>query len=260
LLICPDLSEQYFMQPSADTRTDRARVRPDGFGISFPRMEAPLMLRLRSLFLVALASLAVGSRADAAIILVANLTGSQEVPPNGSTATGFGMFILNDAMTEMSYDITITGLDFGLVTIPTVPGNPNPQTPNNPNDDLLAAHIHRAPAGTNGPVIFGFIGNPFTDVDDAVVTRSATGVGGRVTGVWDLNEGNGLFSGQPVTLANQLEFILSGQTYVNFHTREFQGGEIRGQLQLIPEPSTVVLLGVGVTLFGARGLRRMRSR
>jgi hypothetical protein len=59
--------------------------------------------------------------------------------------------------------------------------------------------------------------------------------------VWDLNEGVG-------GLATQLPFILNGQAYINFHTTQFAGGEIRGNIEVVPEPSTLVLLGLGGAL------------
>jgi hypothetical protein len=52
--------------------------------------------------------------------------------------------------------------------------------------------------------------------------------------------------------------LLSGQTYLNIHTTQFPGGEIRGQLQPVPEPATMLLLATGI--FGAAGTLRKRRR
>jgi hypothetical protein len=122
------------------------------------------------------------------------------------------------------------------------------------NDNLTNAHIHAAPViTTTAPVVWGFIGAPFNDnnPNDVVVTPFATGVGGTVTGKWDLPEG------QNTTLTAQLPNIFSGNSYINFHTVQFAGGETRGVILQVPEPSTISLLFVGtVGLLGT--LRRLR--
>jgi len=143
------------------------------------------------------------------------------------------MFLINDAMTSMTFTATVTGIDFtGLQTADT-------------NDNLVAAHIHAGPTaipGSNGPVVWGFFGNPFNDnnPNDVVNTPFTTGVGGTISGKWDLPEGNS------TTLALQLPNILSGHSYINFHTIQFGGGEIRGALEVVstPEPSTMAMFAL----------------
>ena len=157
-------------------------------------------------------------------LFVASLTNGQEVPPTNPTLSGGGArpasfgtarFQFNSAQTAMTMTATISNIDVG-----------NAQTPDT-NDNLLNAHIHAGAAvapGVNGPVVWGFFGAPFNDnnPNDAVATPTAGGVGGTFTGKWDAPEGNG------TTLAAQLANLRAGRAYINFHTVQFTGGEIRG--------------------------------
>ena len=59
--------------------------------------------------------------------------------------------------------------------------------------------------------------------------------------------------------ATQAADLLAGLWYLNIHSTQFPGGEIRGQVSVaaIPEPSAALLLGTGFLLVGAR-LRKRR--
>src|SRR5688572_10169835 len=96
---------------------------------------------------------------------------------------------------------------------------------------LTRFHIHAAPAGSNGGIVFG-MKDPNHDLDDLVINP----VTGRITGVWDGTEGNG------TTLGAQLANLLANGLYFNVHTPDFTGGEVRGQIIRVPEPGTWVLL------------------
>lgn len=72
---------------------------------------------------------------QAATLFSANLTSSQQVPPNSSTATGFGTVLLNDAQNMIAVNFTYTGL----------------------TTQVTVGHIHGpAPLGVNAPVLFDF--------------------------------------------------------------------------------------------------------
>ena len=113
---------------------------------------------------------------------------------------------------------------------------------------LLNAHIHAGPAVTpitNGPVVWGFFGSPLNDVapNDFTMTPFASGVGGTFSGKWDLGEGNA------TTLTAQLPNILAGRSYINFHTTQFGGGEIRGNIvAMVPEPESYALMLAGLAV------------
>jgi uncharacterized protein (TIGR03118 family) len=157
-------------------------------------------------------------------LFTVSLTNSQEVPPTNPTTTGgaarpasFGTarFQFNSAQTAMTFTATINNID--------TTGSQTADT----NDNLLNAHIHAGPSvapGVNGPVVWGFFGVPFNDnnPNDQKVTPFTSGVGGTFSGKWDAPEGNG------TTLAAQLDNLRNGRAYINFHTTQFTGGEIRG--------------------------------
>ncbi len=125
---------------------------------------------------------------------------------------------LNAARTKLVMSATIHNIDVNGMQTPDV------------NDNLTAAHIHvGAGPGSNAPVRWGFFGAPINDNNPANTTLLpfATGVGGTFSGTWDLPEGH-----NGTTLTSNLPAILNGLAYLNFHTTQFGGGEIRGQIYL----------------------------
>ena len=184
----------------------------------------------------------------------ANLTNSQENPPTVPTLTsggarpasfGTATFTLNDTIPTLLFSATIFNID--------VTGSQTADV----NDNLVAAHIHASPTvtpTTNAGVVWGFFGAPFNDnsPNDFVFTPFASGVGGTFSGKWDPTEGNG------TTLGAQLSNIVTGHAYINFHTTQFGGGEIRGAINVVPEPSLVLLVGIGVVAMIGLHLHRRR--
>ena len=214
----------------------------------------PLRFRFISLAIVVLGTLLASTSAYGDTLFTATLTNGQENPPTVPTLSGgaprptsFGVaaFLLNTAETSMMFAAVVFNIDFT-----------GSQTPD-ANDNLTNAHIHAGPdvtPTTNGPVVWGFIGAPFNDnnPNDTVVTPFATGVGGIVTGKWDAPEG------QNTTLTAQLENIKAGRAYINFHTTQFGGGEVRGNITgtTVPEPSSFLLVLTGTA--GLLGVYRRR--
>jgi|SRR5687768_11169665 hypothetical protein len=101
-------------------------------------------------------------------------------------------------------------------------------------------HIHGA--GTNTAQYPNLNTNAGV-IYDLASSHVASGTrAGRVTGFRTLTE-------------THEGWLKNNQLYINVHTGTFPGGEIRGQLVIIPEPGTIGLCSIGMM---ALGLRRRR--
>ena len=166
-------------------------------------------------------SSAVVAEADPTVFTT-TLTGANEVPANASPGIGSAVVTLNGDMLTVS--VSFSGL-LGNTT---------------------ASHIHCCgPLGTNAMVAtttptfpgfpLGVQAGSYTQTFDLTLASSynpafITAHGGTVA------------QAEAAFIAG----LLSGQTYFNIHTNLFPGGEIRGQLQAVPEPVTLLLLGSGL--------------
>ena len=125
-----------------------------------------------------------------------NLTGSEEVPPVQTNATGTAEISAFDiASSSISYGINATN-----ISGPT------------------AAHTHLGKPGENGPIVvtfFNYTGpRPINEVME----------GGTITA----DDLEGPLKGKP--LSELAVAGANGSLYINIHTEQYPNGEIRGQI------------------------------
>ncbi len=186
------------------------------------------MKYLQSLCLAAAMALGLVQTAGAVTIFSASLTEAQEVaPPTPLGASGTATLVLNDLMTRLEMNIQLFGLDLdGTQTATT-------------DDNVVAMHIHAAPAGVNGGVVFGLI-SPNSDLNGDLMIDAAAGT---ISSAWDVGEGNA-----GTDLALQLGNLFSRGLYFNIHTPVSPAGQIRGQI--VSEPAVLGLLASGLLFAG----------
>jgi hypothetical protein len=136
------------------------------------------LLNRSSLFIAALVIAGCTSMGGPQSVQV-RLTGDEEVPPVKAAGTGTGTVTVSE-------DRSVNG----TIRTEGVPG--------------VAAHIHEAAAGQNGPVI---------------VPMKKTG-----ENEWSTDPGAKLTE-------SQYESYKAGRLYLNVHTPQNKGGEIRGQIR-----------------------------
>ena len=153
-------------------------------------------------------------------IFTVTLTGEQEVPPNGSTASGAGTVSWDAATNAATYEYTVRGVDFG----PVLGMEARTETT---ADDVTIMHVHNAPRGANGPVVFGHIG-PAQDGDDLSIVLNDDG-SWTVSGVWEATDPANVSIDEFAEKLDLAYAELEVPLYSNIHTTTFPGGEIRAQ-------------------------------
>jgi len=146
----------------------------------------------------------------------ATLTGASEVPPNDSPYVATGEFILSGD--SFFYGVSVYGYFISH----------EGATINGP-----------APVGSTAPVLFRL--NPY------VVTPPDP---------WAGDLGGVDTSGTLTLSAGQKDELLAGLWYVNLPSAYYPNGELRGQIQLVPEPATWAMFGLGTAALLLRCRRR----
>ena len=120
---------------------------------------------------------------------------------------------------------------------------------------VTQAHIHLGRTAVNGGII-AFLCSNLPDPPAGTPACPAEGeVTGTITPAGIIGpSGEGIAAGEFDELVTA---IRAGAAYVNVHTTTFPGGEIRGQI-VVPEPSTLAGIALGLAALSARGWRRAR--
>ena len=115
----------------------------------------------------------------------------------------------------------------------------------NGGEPVTNFHIHNRARGVNGGVVYG-IYVPDQDIDNDIVGVLNADNSTTISGGWGATDGNpagNINNFGPGLLAAGLGDV---DFYFNIHTGRNTGGEIRGQVVAVPEPSTFMLTLIGM--------------
>jgi hypothetical protein len=166
------------------------------------------MKRIFLFLILFIALFAVSVQADKRTF-IASLSGGEEVPPTNTNAAGEAIFKISKDSNSISFKLIVANIE-----------------------NVVAAHIHLAPAGSEGPVVVSLFGgvSPGGGLVNGVIAEGTISAADLV----------GPLEGQ--SLEDLIEEIQTGGAYVNVHTDDgvgeadtgpgdFASGEIRGQIR-----------------------------
>jgi hypothetical protein len=171
----------------------------------------------------ALTSLSQVAANAATVSFTSTLNGAQENPPVNTSAMGTATGTLSSGPDG---DVFIYTLSYSGLT-----------------SSLTDGHIHIGERGTNGPIL-----HQLDNLSTFLGTTSGT-----ITGDWRFDD----LPNPSIPTTSRLtddfaEALSEGELYFNLHTSNFPGGEIRGQIEEVPEPSSALgvlaLSALGVSL------------
>ena len=139
--------------------------------------------------------------ADGETVFVAALSGGNQMPAVETDAVGLALFVANE-----------DGVDYALAVANI--------------ENMLMAHIHAGGADESGPVAVWL--DPSVDAREPEL-REGTTNGITAQGTITAEDFVGPLEGE--SLDTLSEMMRTDETYVNVHTEQNQGGEIRGQIR-----------------------------
>lgn len=166
------------------------------------------------------------------------LDGPSESPANASPGTGVGTVVYDPILHTLQLQVTFSGLT-GTTT---------------------ASHIHAATAnpfaGTAGVATTtpSFAGFPLGVSSGSFSNTLDLTVASSFNAAYVTANGGTLTSAEAALAAA----MAGGRAYWNIHSSTFGGGEIRGFLSVVPEPSSTALAGVVVVGLALRAWHKRR--
>ncbi len=131
---------------------------------------------------------------------VAILSGGSQVEPVATQARGQAFFQLSEDGMEIRYRLIVANIR-----------------------DVLMAHIHAGPSDGAGPVVVWLYPSA---PPPALIPGRSDGI--LAAGSFDTGDLVGPLAG--MSLSDLVDLMNAGGTYVNVHTQQYPGGEIRGQI------------------------------
>jgi hypothetical protein len=137
---------------------------------------------------------------------IARLKGRNEVPPVRSNAFGIAKFVTNKRKTKLKFFLEVNNIR-----------------------DLVQAHIHFGGRDENGPVLTFLFGA------DVATLAEQEGISTRKGVVQGIIKDDDLIDNDAGvdSVKELIKAMEKGKTYVNVHTEQNTGGEIRGQIKEI---------------------------
>ena len=155
--------------------------------------------------LIILLSIASTVTASASKNYQTRLSGDNEVPVRVTHAQGQAIFKLSEDGTELHYKLNVANIE-----------------------NIVQAHIHLAPVGQNGGVVAWLYPSAPPEPCCPLIPIPGRTNGTLAEGIITSSDLVGSLAGQP--LQTLIDAIDAAGTYVNVHTSQYPGGEVRGQL------------------------------